>query len=263
MKAKEILSKYGIGETGLTSAEKNICELGEIRYITDFLVEAQKQNSKIEQQISNADLACLSFICFSLYRRGYNDSIATQILIDRAIAEYFTSPELSGVKEKELAGKAIGSILSGRSYSPKKLAFLTYLYSGTSDQLIAQAERIKNLDETRKSQLTRIDRLSAQISSLNDQNNELQEQVKTLAAQVEAITKERNDAENLLEFEKNKFEKQLESQEAGVADHLSSEIGLELLALRDLVEHLAEDEQKRFRRRLDRIDRYLSEFGGE
>lgn len=69
-------------------------------------------------------------------------------------------------------------------------------------------------------------------------------------------------AEDMLEFERNKFEKLLITQEADIAERISTSISLELQAIRDLACYLGEDDRKRFNRRLDRIDRYLSEFGG-
>lgn len=263
-RCKAKLEQYGVHDTSLTSAEKNVCMLADGKYVTEFLENAQKQNSKnSEHQITNEDLARLSFICFTLYRRGYNDNAATQCLIDRAIAEFFSSQTLTGLKEKDMAGITIGNILSAKTYSSRRIAETTYLYAGVTETISAQAERITNLDEIRKSQLLKIDRLSEKITRMKAYNQDVSLRNAELTAQIEQLQAEKEAAENMLDFEKNKFEKQLESQEAGVADQLSSDIGLELLALRELVEYLPEDQQKRFRRRLDRIDRYLHEFGGE
>ena len=56
--------------------------------------------------------------------------------------------------------------------------------------------------------------------------------------------------------------KRINLQSCSLADQLTADIALELQALRELVEYLEPDDQKRFRRRLDRIDGYLQEFGG-
>lgn len=259
-----ILEKYGIQNSILTDAQKKTCLLCDGKYVTQFLQEAQNQNRKNELQISNADFARLSFICFTLYcRYSYDGSTKIQMVIDRAIAEYFSSREISGVKERELAGKMVAGALAGKVYSAKKIAALTYLYVGTTAKIQEQEERILSLDEIRRNQIERINGLNEEIKSFKTQNMELHEKVGLLRNQAQQLSEERDAAENMLAYEKNKFERQLRSQEMGLADQLASDIGLELQAMRDLVEYLDESDQKRFRRRLDRIDRYLQGFGGE
>lgn len=271
-KCKEYLAKYGILESSLTNAEKNLCLLNKSEFVSQFLddalksnVEAQKNNQEIVQ-ISYQDLSCLSFICLSLYCRQNqqdNDYYKSQLLIDRAIAEFFSSPELSKIKRKELAGKTLGSILSAKIFSQKKISELTYLYAGTTEKLLAQEERIQALDEIRRDQFSRINNLLEEIKVVKEEKHTLEEEIFTIKMHNDQLVEERNAAENMLGYEKNKFEKQLQSQEAGLAGQISADISLELQALRELVEYLGEDDQRRFRRRLDRIDRYLQEFGGE
>ncbi len=96
----------------------------------------------------------------------------------------------------------------------------------------------------------------------SEQTARLLEEVKALTAKNLELQKELATSENLLEFERNKYENLLRTQEADIAERISSGISLELQAIRDLVCYLEEDDRRRFNRRLARIDRYLSEFGG-
>lgn len=258
------LAEYGVLESGLTMAEKNLCNCCDGNYVTQFLIDARKQNNKHEKQISNSELACLSFISFSLYcKLSFEGDPKIQLLIDRAIAEFFSAYELSGIREKDLSGKTLGNVLSSKVFSPKKISELTYLYSGTTAKLQEQADSIAHLEVIRRNQTERIASLLAEIKSSNSRNHELQEENTVLRTDIQRLSEERDAAENMLDFEKNKFEKQLETQEAGLAEQITADIALELQAIRDLVEYLEPDDQKRFRRRLDRIDRYLQEFGGD
>lgn len=261
---KNRFDAYGVLEGGLTNAEKNLCLLCDGGYVTQFLQEAQKQNKKHEKQIPNGELACLSFVCFSLYcKASYDGNPKIQLLIDRAIAEYFSAYELSGIREKDLVGRTLGNALSSKVFSHKRISELTYLYSGTTDKLSELAEDIKRLEEIRRNQTEQIASLLSEIKTANTRNQELQEENSALSADMQQLREEREAAENMLDYEKNKFKKQLETQEAGLAEQITADIALELQAIRDLVEYLDADDQKRFRRRLDRIDRYLQEFGGE
>lgn len=69
--------------------------------------------------------------------------------------------------------------------------------------------------------------------------------------------------EDMLEYERNKYERLLKSQGSGIAKELQDTIKLELLAIRDIAEYVPEDDKRRILRRLDRIDKYLEEFGME
>jgi hypothetical protein len=260
---KKHLDEYGILETSLTCAEKNVCLLCDGKFVTQFLREAQQQNKKHGKQIANADLACMSFICFSLYcKQSYEGDLKIQHAIDRAIAEYFSSREMSDIREKDLVGRTLGSVLSAKVYSPKRISELTYLYAGTTGEMEALTENVKRLEEMRRNQLERIASLSDQIKSINSENHDLQKEVAILGSEVQRLKDERDAAENMLEYEKNKFSNLLQSQKSGLAQQLSADIAREMEALRGLLEYLDEADQKRIRRRLDRIDGYLEDFGG-
>ena len=260
---KNKLESFGILESGLANAERNVCLQLNGSAVTQFLKDAYKQSQKNEQQISNAELACFSFACFTLYcKMSYDGDPKIQKVIDHAFAEFFSSHEVSGIREKELIGKTIGNIMAAKVYSPKRIAELTYLYSGTTELIAEQVDAIRNLEETKRVQADRIAYLLGEIKSVKEQNQNLQEQIDTLNTEAQQLTEDRVAAESMLEYEKNKFEKLLKSQKSGLVDQLTADIALELQALRELVEYLEPDDQKRFRRRLDRIDGYLEEFGG-
>lgn len=259
-----ILERYGIQNGILTEAQKKTCLLCDGKYVTQFLHEAQIQNKKNDLQISNADFARISFICFTLYcRYSYEGNTKIQMEIDRAIAEYFSAQEISGVREKDMAGKMVAGALAGKVYSAKKVAALTYLYVGTTAKIQEQQERIRSLDEIRRNQAERINSLNDEIRGLKTRNLDLHEKIGILQDQAQQLSEERDAAENMLDYEKNKYEKQLDAQGADLAAQLMYDIGLEVEAIRGLVDRLDPNNQRRFLRRLDRMEQYLREFGGE
>ena len=124
-------------------------------------------------------------------------------------------------------------------------------------------EKIIHLEDIRKNQSEHIATLRAEIKAVNTRNHDLLEENSGLRTEIQQLTEERNAAENMLDFEKNKYELQLKTRSSGLAKQLTYEIGLELETLRDLVEGLDPNNQRRFGRRLDSIEQYLREFGGE
>lgn len=66
--------------------------------------------------------------------------------------------------------------------------------------------------------------------------------------------------ENRLEYERNKYERIIRDQERGICEALGKDLQLELSALRDIAEHVNEDDRRRIIRRLNRIEERLHEF---
>lgn len=66
--------------------------------------------------------------------------------------------------------------------------------------------------------------------------------------------------ENRLLYERNKYEKLLRDKERGICEALGKDLQLELSALRDIAEHVNEDDRRRIIRRLNRIEERLHEF---
>jgi len=86
--------------------------------------------------------------------------------------------------------------------------------------------------------------------------------IEELEAECARLRKSLKAAEDLLEFERNRFQRQMKSKEAGLAKLLSKKIGLEIQAIRETAEYVDADNQRRLYRRLVRIDDILRNFGG-
>ena len=87
-------------------------------------------------------------------------------------------------------------------------------------------------------------------------------QIKKLEEECEHLRKDLKAVENMLEFERNRFQLQMKSKEAGLANLLSRKIGLEIQAIRETAEYVDDDNRRRLNRRLGRIDNILKSFGG-
>lgn len=74
------------------------------------------------------------------------------------------------------------------------------------------------------------------------------------------LRREKETAEKMLEYERNKFKRQLQAKEAGIAEELAEAISLEIQAIRDLCGYITEDDSRRIQRRLQRIDEILKGF---
>lgn len=197
--------------------------------------------------------------CFSLDCKGQSpQDHQTQLIIDRAIAEFF-----SKVPAKNLAGKTLGSILTAKAFPAKKISELTFLYEGMADSLHNQSERIDYLEATRIKLLEEQAHLRAELERQKNAHRDLTEQIEQLSQENIQLKQNNISAENMMEFERNKYERQMMLKEQGIARHLSKKLNLELQSIRESIKYIGEDDRLRIARRLDRIDKILQGLGGK
>lgn len=263
----DILESCGLSMDDMHRACMAFCESKEASCITDYLRQAdmttpQKSEDSVTlevHKITPQELACVSFICFNYSFREYSpNSLAPLVTIDRAIAEYFSKPSL-----KDHAGKTLGNALGSKVFSPKKITELIYLYDGTTETIQKQGNQIKALKDEVSHLREKNTALNEEITSWKGNNANLVSRIENLEAESARYRQERTEAEGRLEYERNKFERQIEMKEAGIAEELSGDIELEIQAIREIIEYIDSDDQRRIRRRLQRIDDILQEYGGK
>lgn len=261
----EILESCGLAIEDMEQACHSFRESKDGACITDYLKRAEtvtpakSPDETLEiHKITPQELACVSFICFNYSFRKYApSSFGPLVKIDRAIAEHF-----SQLSPKDYAGKILGNVLGKKAFNPQKITELVYLYDGTTDEILRQSERISALEEEALFLRAKKDALAEEIERWKGDHADLVARIEALEAENERYCKERDDAENMLEFETNRFERQLRSKRADLAKRLNRAIELELQAIRETTEYIDENNQRRIRIRLQQIDDILHEFGG-
>lgn len=263
---QSILKACSLDPEEITRASQSFCETKDAEFIVRYLNDTEQHKSISDnnkslvatREITSQELACIAYICFTLDSRSYAPaSYDLLVKIDRAIAEHF-----SRIVMKEQAGKTVGNVLSARLFSPKKIAELTYLYGGTTDTIKQQSERIVELKEDMAAIKARNAELESDLKYWKGVHADLVEKNRQLEKELDRLSKDRTAAEDMLEYERNKFKRQMETKEAGLAEQLSDNLSLEIQAIRETVEYVDEDNQRRILRRLQRIDKILHEFGG-
>lgn len=261
-----ILRDCGLDPEAIIQVSNSFCETKDADLISRYLNEVEQHkpravknnDANTARTITSQELACVAYVCLTLDCRSYAPaSYNLLVKIDRAIAEHF-----SKVVMKEHAGKTVGNVLSQRLFSPKKIAELTYMYGGTTDTIKQQSERIAELKEVTAAMKARNAELESEVKYWKGTHGSLLEKINNLEEEQVRLREERTSAEDMLEYERNKFQRQMETKEAGLADQLSEDLSLEIQAIRETVEYIDEDNQRRILRRLQRIDKILHEFGG-
>lgn len=68
------------------------------------------------------------------------------------------------------------------------------------------------------------------------------------------------ESDNRLEYWRNWYYQQMREKERAIAESLADELRLELQAISETTEYIDDDNKRRIRRRLQRIERILSQF---
>ena len=263
---ENVMEDCGLPAEALEKASQEFCESKNEEVITKYLHTYSRAEPAAPVQeglpptrkITDPELACVSYAYLTLaVRASYPSDYQLLVKLDRAVAEYFGNISL-----REQAGKTVGNILSSRQYSPKRIGDLTYLYSGTSEQLRQKSARIQELEDTTEQLRARNSALVDELSKWKGSHADSVRRIDELEAECAQLRKEREASENMLEFEKNRFQRQMQSKDAGLAKQLSKKIELEIQAIRETAEYVDEDNQRRLYRRLGRIDDILKNFGG-
>ena len=257
----DALNVHGIVSNKLEESREAFLKTKNDQYIRDFLTMASPidtENTEV-RRITRQELACITFICFSLDCKGQAPrNHQTQLIIDRAIAEFF-----SKVPAKNLAGKTLGSILTAKAFPVKRISELTFLYEGMADSLHNQSEQIDYLEATRIKLLEEQAHLRVELERQKNAHRDLTEQIELLTNENEQLKRDNTSARNKLEFERNKYERQMILAESEISDQLAKELHLELQAIRETAEYVAEADRRRICRRLDRIDDILHNLGAQ
>lgn len=81
-----------------------------------------------------------------------------------------------------------------------------------------------------------------------------------LLSRIKILEKQRDDAENMLEYERNKFARIMQSRESGIAEQIADDIELELNAIAETAEFLEDLNKRRILKRVKQIHEILSDY---
>ena len=152
-----------------------------------------------------------------------------------------------------LAKGKIGKIFPSMSY-------LYYDYKVKNKTLNEEVKKYQDsiayLNNMLKQKNEKVTNLESDLKNLNEENDKLN-------VQIQEITAEKEEAEDRLEFEKNRIERQYKSQNQGLAKEFNSTIGLEIDGVEDILEFASDDLKNAIQERLDRMRKIISEMGGK
>ena len=161
---------------------------------------------------------------------------------------------------REAVGHQIPQYLAkGRYKGVASLCYLYYDYKPQNQVLASeideQKQRIAKLCEI-------VEQQNGTINSLKISCSDLTEEKEQLTAELQQKITEKEAAEDRLEFETNRIERQYQSQNQGLSKKYNKTLGLEIDGIEDIIEYLPDNAKKAIKERIDRMRQIIQEIGG-
>ena len=104
---------------------------------------------------------------------------------------------------------------------------------------------------------------AAKIQELNKKASTLEEDLASSSSECVKLKEELELKENMLKFEKNRFEQQFISKEKNLMSEVESVIGLEIEGIEGIADRLPARERERILRYIRRMRERIIELGGQ
>ena len=230
-------------------------------FIKEYLVKI-KENKTIGKNFYEIFFIVYIFLAVMIENKYKIDLKRNEMLLimEQAIVE-----EIVKITDKNIRSSICHDIpqyLAKRKVEKpfSSMSYLYYDYKEKNKILNAEVKKhqdsIAYLNNMLKQKNEKITNLEFDLEAINEENEKLK-------AQIQAITAEKEEAEDRLEFEKNRIERQYKSQNQGLAKEFNSTIGLEIDGVEDILEFASDDLKNAIQERLDRMRKIIAEMGGK
>lgn len=221
-----------------------------------------KNERMVEGKLSTEDLfpSLYIFLVSSVKNSFRYEPKRTEALLDmeRAFVE-----EAISINEKEMKYAICHNIpqLMARGQYKKGIASMCYLYYDFKPICNAQESTINQKNKIIADLNTSVDEKNTQIRELKILCSELSEDKEKLTKELLKKADEKEQAEDRLEFETNRIERQYQSQNQGLAKKYNNILGLEIDGIEDIIPFLPENAQSAVQERVDRMRQVIKEIG--
>lgn len=158
-------------------------------------------------------------------------------------------------------GRKIPSYLDKGKFnnSLANMSYLFYGYKTQSQVLTEDVTRLKAYSEDLNASLLK---KNEEIRELTIACSELTEEKEKLTTELQQKATEKKEAEDRLDFEKNRIERQYQSQNQGLSKQYNKTLGLEIDGIEDIIQFLPDEAKGAVQERVDRMRQIISEIGG-
>ena len=257
---KSIFEKNNIDDSYIASIGKEICTSYEPeKDVSKFVDIVQKHLKKPEY--TKEDALAIAYIWLVMVCKEYRsyEYWKTIFIIERVFVLRFRTENEKDLKD--CAFKSVPKAIANKTYE-KQFLNISYLYTDYESKLQELSKKKIALEGTVKSLLSDNKNQCEKIAVLNEKISKLESALENSQSECDKIKDDLVLKDNMLKFEKNKFEQQFINKEKNLMVEVESVIGLEIEGIEGIANRLPEKEQERIMRYIRRIKERITELGG-
>lgn len=222
----------------------------------------QKNENNLDNKFSQEDLLPLVYIVLntSIRKMFKSEPQKSEALLE--MERLFIEDGIT-IDEKDLRKSTCRYLPQylAKGQLKKSISQLCYLYYGYKTQSKSLSCELHSRDEIIAKLSRTIDDNNILIKELNQSCDKLAKEKELLISELDSRTDEKKQAEERLEFETNRIERQYQSQNQGLAKHYNATLGLEIDGIEDILEFLPEEARTPIKERVDRMRKIINDIG--
>ena len=258
---KTILEQSNIEPAYFNSIGKEICssETPE-SIVAEFIEKIQAAATKTTYK--DVDVLAIAYIWLVQSCKEYRifEYWKMTTIIEKVFVELFRSDKEKDLKDCIL--KSIPKAIANKTYR-KQFLNTSYLYIEDQKKLKELCKNKVALEKTVGVLMLENRAQGEKIESLEKKISELETALASTNAEREQLKEEIVLKDNMLKFEKNRFEQQFISKEKNLMSEVENVIGLEIEGIEGIADRLPEKERERILRYIRRIRERITELGGQ
>lgn len=258
---KNVLEGFGFDTTNINTIGKELCSSDNPdKLIIDFITATIKAINKTE--FTKEDALAISYIWLVMSCKEYRifEYWKAIIAIERVFVLHFRSEKDKDIKD--CVSKSIPKAIANKMYE-KQFLNISYLYTDYESKINELSEKKNSLKETVHNLISENKAQSETIASLSSKVAELESEIEKLQVECTTTKEELVLKDNMVKFEKNKFEQQFIGKEKNLMAEVENVIGLEIEGIEGIANRLPDKERERILRYIRRIKERITELGGQ
>ena len=253
--------KLGFDTSYINSIGKEIFSSENPEKLIFEFIDTTLKNFK-KSEYNKEDALAVAYIWLVLSCKEYRSCECWKdiIVIERVFVLNFRSEKDNDIRD--CVSKSIPKAIANKMYK-KQFLNISYLYTDYEENIKTLSEKKNALENTVKNLVAENKVQCENIASMNSKISELEAELEKVQAECASTKEELVRKDNLVKFEKNKYEQQFIGKEKNLMAEVESVIGLEIEGIEGIANRLPDKERERILRYIRRIKERITELGGQ
>ena len=249
----------GIDENTINTIGKTACvNKNAEESIKAFINDGMKKLNLIEVSKNSAMSVLYLWLIIQSKEFSQIEFVKAGTIIDKCFVELFRTKK----DMRDFVSNKVPKAISNERYE-KEFLGLSYLYLDSCEKMAEITQKNDELTFAINQLSDKKGECDKTISELKETKLLLEEKIVSMNKEIENLKEKLVSTENLLKYEKNKYEQQYVTKASSLLDELEEHIGIELQGIEDVAERLPDREREKILRKIKKIRDKAGSYGGD